>query len=288
LFKGCDIGPWRSAAAIAARRGPSIGSVNVPSGTPFLAVRLDGPPTEGLTLQGPGNRSIPLPTVATNTKQLLVAPVPELQQTYVLVNRPTAGRWMVVAADNAPGSLPRLAASAFGLSQPSVRGTVRRRRGGHYTLSYAVKPLPGQVVAFYDRQPSGGARRLGTATQRRGTVRFNPSGGARQRTIVASVTQNGLPRDTLTVTRYQVARGPKPKLRSLKAKRSRNTLRITSRRARGQWTLVEVRAGKAILHRVLTRGSLSVSVPTAGKLTVTARPVGTDGTAGRPRRVTVR
>jgi hypothetical protein len=88
------------------------------------------------------------------------------------------------------------------LPEAGVTGAVRGS-GDSRSLTYRITPVEGQTVTFVERW-RGGSGVLGDASGNTGTVRFAPAPGAGgRRTIVAVISQNGLPRAELAVTTYR-------------------------------------------------------------------------------------
>ena len=87
---------------------------------------------------------------------------------------------------------------AYGLPKPVVHAHVSGR-GQAQTVSWRVRPIPGQKVEFAEYGTD--VRHLITTTAKAsGKVRFTPqTGPAGHRRIVAIVEQYGLPRATLNV-----------------------------------------------------------------------------------------
>ena len=190
LGPACDLGPFVTATGGGFLSMGGGRSVTLPAGLPVtaFAVRGRGAPPR-VTLTGP--RGKPGRTLVFQDKAH--------DTTFVAVASPAAGRWKVSAA---AGSAPIVSVrNAAGLPKPSVSARVSGP-GRARVLSYRVKPLAGQRVVFVERGART-ARVLGAAKGARGSIRFAPAAGpSGRRSIVAEVSQNGLPRATLTVARY--------------------------------------------------------------------------------------
>jgi hypothetical protein len=244
-----------------------------------------------VSVTGPGGFSVSSPTDGSGleTSRAVIIPSPEENTTYVFVNDPRPGGWRIDSAD--PASPLRRVRLARGLPDPSVTARVRRS-GRRYRLSYTVRPIPGQKVTFTERG-DGVARPLGRARGRRGTIRFSATAIApdRHRTIMAEVAQNGVPRELLTVARFTAPRQPKLTRPRLKATRSGLVVRLNWNRVRrADRYLVEVRAGKEVLYRLLTRKRKVrfTGVPATGKLTVSVEAQSDLLPPGRPARLRLR
>ena len=215
-------------------------------------------------------------------------PVEHERTTYVFVGDPRAGNWSVETVD--PGQELTDIRVAQGLEEPRVTARVRRR-GRRFQLDYTARPIAGQRITLIERG-DGVARVLGRARGRRGTVRFRPTlSRDRRRTIEAEVTQNGLPRELLTVARFKAPPEPRLARPRLKAKRSRSTLTLNWRRVRRATRyVVEVSAGSEVLHRLLTprRRVRFTELPATGNLTVSVEPQSDVLPPGRPARLRLR
>jgi hypothetical protein len=183
----------------------------------LLAVRGSGAAPR-VVVSGPQGLSIAgADGGAALTDRAYLLEVPEQATTYVVLRAPPAGRYTVAAQ---PGSAAVTAVgSARALPQPRVTATVRGR-GAQRVLSWALRPIAGQRVAFVERG-GGVARTIAVTSRRRGSVRFRPARGlGGPRRVVALVRQGGLPRRTLTVARF-----------SARAARVRRVARVQMRRA---------------------------------------------------------
>ena len=98
---------------------------------------------------------------------------------------------------------------AYGLPKPVVHARVSGR-GRTRTLSWRLRPIPGQKVQFAEYGTD--VRHLITTTAKAsGRVRFTPqTGPAGRRRIVAIVEQYGLPRATLTLASFRAPGPPRP------------------------------------------------------------------------------
>jgi hypothetical protein len=144
--------------------------------------------------------------------------------TFVLVNKPAAGRWTLSDDGTAPVTGVR---EARGLPKASAKAVVRGR-GHSRVLSWKLRKIPGQRVTFAEvgRDVRNAIR---TTTSSAGSVRFRPADGpAGKRSIVAIVEQDGFPRTTLTAGSYRAPGRPKPaKPRSLRLARKGSRLTVS-------------------------------------------------------------
>jgi hypothetical protein len=193
----CDL------SAFAETRGRAAGtatqrSLTLPAGLEVAAFRIRGagaPPS--VTVTGPKGERVVRPSFMTRAGN----------DTYVVLAKPTGGAWKIVADPGSPAITS--ASSAQALPSPSVKASVGGK-GRRRVLAYQVGLIPGQTVSFAERAGKV-AREIGTARGARGTLRFSPGAGpAGSRTIVATVSQYGLPRRQLTVARYSAPAALRP------------------------------------------------------------------------------
>ena len=154
-----------------------------------------------VTVTGPGGVRLRTPrNGALRTRHALIVPFAPTHTTYVFVDDPRPGAWRI-AADRA---ITRVR-SANGLPAPKVTAKLRKR-GTKRVLTYRVRRIPGQSVRFFEHGTDLD-RDLGRAVRRgSGRLTFTPRAGApKARTIVARVTESGLPRADLIVARYAVS-----------------------------------------------------------------------------------
>jgi hypothetical protein len=207
LFRGCDLGRWKqprpaSAASAAIVRAAQQNAFTIRRGVKFVGFRVSGAggaPVVRVT--GPGGQVYDSPAGAegTATNRYVTTRVDELGQAFVVINRPRPGRWSVTQLGGAPiadidTSLP--------VRRPRVRGRVAGG-GARRTLRYRVRGISGQRIVFLERA-QGVAHRIGVARKKSGRIRFRPArrGGSR-RTIVAQVSQDGMPRANVRVDRFK-------------------------------------------------------------------------------------
>jgi hypothetical protein len=157
--------------------------------------------------------------------------------TYVLVNRPAAGRWTV---ETKPGSVP-IADLRFAPERPEprVRARVRGARAqlarrdsltAAGVLRYSVSGA--DAVRWYERVAPRGGQFLGETRRASGALRFTPADAAgRRRTIVAQVIEDGVPRTSLTVARFSASRPAIGRPRGVRARKSGRRLVVTWGRA---------------------------------------------------------
>jgi hypothetical protein len=106
------------------------------------------------------------------------------------------------------------------LPDPKVSGHVTGR-GRKRTLTWNLRPIPGQRVTFWEKGKDV-ARIIGSTTAAQGSLHFtSASGYSRKRTIEAQVYSYGHPRTDLTIARYKAPGVLRPgKVRGLKLTRA--------------------------------------------------------------------
>jgi hypothetical protein len=177
--------------------------------------------------------------------------------------------------------------TADGLPPVHVRARVSGS-GSRRVLAWSLHPQPGQRVQFVERGAAGGEV-IATTNRARGSVRFTPRVAAgRARTIVAFVTEHGLPRSQVVVAHFK-APAP-PRLRAVgKLRLSGSTLRWSAQPAAAEYSLMP-RASSGATFSTVTRHPSS-RVPGSMRrrnLTVTISALNAGGTPGPLRTVTVR
>ena len=218
----------RPAPGNAAAPAAGTTEIEVAKDQKVLMLRLKGVGGDPVVrLISPTGRAYDVPTGGTplNGDDFLVAKNPRADETYLGVREPAAGRWRIEPLPGSPAiaSLSRSAVLPQAQVSASVSGT-----GAARTLTYAVKPIPGQEVDFVE-YGDGVKRTIVTTKDARGTVRFAPRPGPDlTRRIVAIVKQGGLPRRTFRLGRYTTTKpAPPAKVTDLRVRRlSGNRLRV--------------------------------------------------------------
>lgn len=272
----------------------ALPSFNVPHGQGVTAIGIRG--TGGapnVTLKGPDGRTIETPAdgFLKNASEVVIADGRKTMETYFFINHPAPGKWTI--ASN-PGSVPVAGVDqAAGLPSPDLHAKLSRAGKGRERLRYSLRKIPGQQVSFVDAHKGHGFRVLGQAHGSKGAIAFSPSNdlGSRHE-IVAWVTQDGHPREDVTLIHYTAPTpGPLPAPRDLKATRHGATVKVRWRAVAGAvgYTLsVRLSNGVHQHYALGIRGStrarqLTLSAPSylGAEVSIAAQAPGRGHHAGR-------
>ena len=302
-FTGCDLSqfetfPVRRLAPVGSTAQVGEQSFTVEPGTKALGIKVAGSVAtplvsivgpNGERLDGP-TKSVDPPLRATDIAQSEVGQIISWRPSnasYVLLAKPAPGTWRIV---------PQLGTAAIAsverstvLPQPKVSAKVRGK-GHRRLLSFKRTRRPGESVVFVERTGKIEHRISGETDQRSGVIRFKPvDGKAGKRSIVALVSQDGLPRTTKVVGSYRAPGPLRPgRVKGLKLRaRGRAAVRATWKKAKGAAKYV-VRVSLKDGHRttVVTRSrtaTVAAFLPKRGG-TVTVTPVGRSGLTGKTSR----
>ncbi len=280
-----DVPAGRAVAAQAGRR-----TFRVAAGQSVVNVRVTGAgAAPDVVLVAPSGERI-VPAADPSAPGTRAAAVRVGTRTIVGVRDATPGTWAVEAVDGSAAIAS--VAVAHAVAAPKVTAHLGGR-GRKRTLRYTVTAGRGMQTTFVERSRLG-ARAIGVARGRRGTLRFAPGPGPRgPRTIAAVVERAGVPRLDQTVATY-VAPGPaRPaRVRGLRLARHGRTLTArwrAVRGARGYAVRVTLPGGRSLL-RVVPPGQRRLAVGGVSRrgratVTVAARDAaGRTGPAARGRR----
>ena len=288
-----------SAYSPSAGTAQALPGFTVPHGQSVTAIGVLG--TGGapnVTLKGPDGRTIETPASGylKDPKEVVIADPSKTMETYFFINHPAPGKWTI--ASN-PGSVPVAGVDqAAGLPSPDLHATLSRDGKGKERLRYSLRKIPGQQVSFVDARKGHGFRVLGDARGSHGAITFSPSSDlGRRHEIIAWVTQDGHPREDVTLLHYTTpppAALPAPG--GLKATRHAGTVRVRWRAITGAvgYTLtVHLANGVQQQYALGVRGSgksrsLTLSIPSylGARLSIAAQAPGRGHRLGR--RATVR
>jgi hypothetical protein len=280
---GCSVSGYRATMASAAQAGGER-SVTFKAGLPAGVVGVigqDGPPH--VALVGPdGTRVEPQPGAPVNDGKAFAFQAVEQRLTWFAVKAPKPGVWKIVPeADSTPIVSLR---QAEGLPKPQVSANIRRGKGGKRVLSYKITPQAGQQVTFAE-VGKGTAAQIGKPTSAaQGTVAFTPTtgeGGTRK--IVATVTQNGMPRANLTVARYVAPPRARPAKPRVTVKRTGSKLVVRwhrDPRAKRYELRAKLTDGRVLLLLLKKPQTTIAAVAKTTTATVTVRGIDAAGVAG--------
>jgi hypothetical protein len=237
MLDSCNIAQFRSLPMPAnlaslrhfpTARGPSANTAQalptftVPHGQSVAAIGVLG--TGGapnVMLKGPDGRTISTPAngFLKDPHEVVIADGRKTMETYFFINHPAPGTWTI--ASN-PGSVAVSGVDqSAALPSPDLHAQLSAAGGGRERLRYSLRKIPGQQVSFLDTRKGHGFRVLGAAHGSHGTITFSPSNDlGRRHEILAAVTQDGHPREDVTLLHY-TAPPPRalPAPRGLKAVR---------------------------------------------------------------------
>ncbi len=261
---GCDLGRYslvRPERTLDVRGFSPQYQFTVAPGSRLAGVRVLGRGSAPrVTLTGPSGQRITMPAhgIAARDAHSWILRNEADDSTGIALFNPQAGVWTVTRD---PGSVPiRSVDHARGLPPVSIDAHVSGH-GRRRTLVYSMDPLPGETVTFVERGPKLG-HTIGVATGTAGRIPFTPGyGPAGQRSIEAMITVGPMPRENVTVARYQASAPPKPaRPRGLALTRTGDTLTVTWRRAARavRYDVVVTTSNGRLVESITARRSLDV------------------------------
>ena len=309
MLDSCNIAQFRSlpmpanlaslrhfptASGPSARTSQALPSFTIPHGQSVAAIGVRGiGGAPNVTLKGPDGRTISTPPSGylKDPNEVAIADGSKTMETYFFINRPAPGKWTI--ASN-PGSVPVAGVNqAAALPSPNLHAKLRRAGSGRERLHYSLRKIKGQQVSFVDARKGHGFRVLGQAHGSHGVITFSPSADlGRQHEIIAWVTQEGHPREDVTLLHYTTPPPPPlPAPRGMRA--SRHGTSVTVR-----WDAVTGVVGYTLSVRLSNgvqehfalgvRGSgkarhLTLSIPSylGARLSIAAQAPGRGHRAGR-------
>lgn len=176
----------------------------------------NGPPQ--ITITAPNGEKLATPTEVKRrpaiSPHMMVFVNTASHQTFIVLGKPPAGTYEITAK---PGSTPIVGVRRAGvLPAPQVSATITAGSGRTRFLHYSIRPFPGQSVQFFEqgsvKEGGGGFDALGPVqgVTKSGVIRFSSADGpSGLRTILALVSQRGLPRTEFTVTTYVAPQSPR-------------------------------------------------------------------------------
>ena len=284
------------AAADTGRSGPTAHaaqaySFTVPPGSPSVSLIVDGSGgSPAVTLTDPSGTAITPATTFGGGATAVAIGDTQGNRTLVGIDHPAAGRWTL--AQSAGTAVPITSMSfALGLKAPAITAKLSSRRGKR-TIRYRAS-LPANTAITFAETGNGFSRMIGAARGGHGTLSFRPAAlPAGRRTVVAQITNNGLPYRTVTVGSFVQPRPARPsRARRLAVKATAHTFNYRfSAPANASKTLITIATSDGRhLQQIVPSSVRSGSVPVIGfsdSLTVTVTGIGADGRRGPPRSAT--
>lgn len=246
-FLGCDLSDFRPlglSGAIASKSAaaPPGTSFKLPDGGGTTLLSIEGAGSAPrVVLRSPSGKTFDFTHAAPAIREKEFAGEIREQEdrTVVALKNPEGGTWTALPAEGSSQVVRVQAANK--LPKPKVK--VRARgKGSKRTLQYDVARIDGQRVDFVE-QSEKGYRKIGSVKGGgKGTFSYVTSEDAsKQRTVVAHVVQNDMPRVSLTVAKYS-APAPtvgKPKVRVKRSSKSA-TISWSKAATADQYTVVVV------------------------------------------------
>ena len=259
LLKGCDLSAYKPLKKRSFIRGAQAGaaSFTVPQAADGLLLSIEGAgDAPRVKLRSPSGKEYDF-TNATDGVTLPDAYGEILEQedrTIVVLGKPEPGRWTAEPAEGSP-AVNRVEFSRI-LPKPAIKASVSGK-GSSKVLTYSIAAQEGQEVRFVEDAPDG-AKTLGTIKRGgKGKLPFTVSEAkGTSRTIVAQVSQDGLPRANLTIARYSAPNPAVGRPGKVRVKRSGSKAIVT-------WSAAALAANYTV-SVTKSDGSRSVFFP-AGK-----------------------
>ncbi|MDW5595052.1 hypothetical protein VSS74_11925 [Conexibacter stalactiti] len=294
----CSLGEWRAqrgARAAAAGSGGAPGAeaaqagalaVTVARGQKRLALQIrgsGGAPT--VAIVAPGNRRIdpsPAPDGEVSDARTLFVRDPDTRATYLIVDRPAAGRWRV---ETLPGSVA-VAGLSTARTLPRIAVRARVSGGQRPQLSFRLRGLDGRRVQLVE-QARGAAQVLPSRGRASGRLRFTPLPvGGRHSVTAVVLSRAGIPTgEKLRVATFRTGSARPAAPRSVRVLKRGSTRRVTWRGPARLRYEVAVRTSDGRRMLLLPRGrARAVTIPTVARRTVVRVTVRARDAAGRASR----
>jgi hypothetical protein len=277
--------PAARRATDAATAAAAATSFSVPAHAPSASLIVhgsNGPPT--VTLIAPNGQQITPPPTGGHGVTAVAIPDPSANATYVGLHDPSPGRWTVVQASGSQFPISSLE-SSIGEAPPKVKATVAGT-GFLRTVHYHAT-IPANVTVRLLERGATVMHVVGSASKANGTIRFRPAfGPAGRRSLVAEISNNGVPLETETLASFVVPRPPRAgRARGLRVGASRRAFRYSYRSpANAAHVMVRIVASDGRhLERVVASTKRTGSVPVIGfrdRVTVTVIGLAADGSRG--------
>ncbi len=275
FFTGCDLGEYKPFGNLFRADGATGGarSFDLKPDSRGVALSIEGAgAAPHVRLRSPSGKVLDFTTSPEGAKlpEGIGVVIEDEDRTVVILGKPEAGRWTVEPTPDSP-PLTQVKKADI-LPKPAVRASVSGQ-GAVRRLGYDITPIDGQEVRFVQTAP-GATKTVATVKRGgRGQVRFAAAEATGQaRTIVAEVSQHGLPRASMEVARF---RAPNPRVGRV------TRLRVRRRGTRALITWNRAPAARRYEVTVRTPGGGRLYFPVADRRQVTVPG------AGRRGRITV-
>ena len=255
-FNGCDFGGLHTFGSGGAHDAATGASVVLPAGVPrqeFAAAGASAPPA--VTLTGPAGAELSTPSTPDRiaiTPQGLALAVTSSKTTYFIVTKPAAGRWTLAPQGGVTPPVGYELADPIGSLGLGARVT---GRGATRVLRWRFRAAPGVGVRFFQR---GGTEQTITTTSRgRGRARFTVAAGpGGRRQVLALVSVDGIPRETITVATFGASSPRLPRVAHASYRVARGALSVSWTQVRGaSFYDVEVALSGGVRARYRIAGS---------------------------------
>ncbi len=184
-------------------------SFSIPANAPNAAVDVSGDSgAPNVVLTNPAGQTV-APTAPADGSTAVAIGDPVNKATHIGLVKPAAGKWTVSPA---PGSTVNITGLRFAIGEANPKVTAKvSGTGAARTLTYSIKAPPNVTVAFAE-QTSKLYHLIGQAKGSAGRLTFTPAqpGAPGRRTIVAVITNAGLPDGSPVVASYVVPRAKTP------------------------------------------------------------------------------
>ncbi len=261
-------------------------TIRLKSGPAYTVLRLQGQGAAPLAIvDGPGGMHMVTPTgqLAEGAGGAVILRDPTTDTTF-LEFRPLTGAYHVSLE---PGSAPVTKIQhADALPAPALTALVTGT-GARRTLAWSAVPIPGQQITF-STISAGGAQVIKTTSASSGKVSFRPSAGSLgPRTVLAEISQNGMPRDTIQVASFAGPSTPVPLAPApLSFRRAGTTVGISWPRSNASVqnyiVHVSISDGRHLIYAPRTSSVLVGGVLPSDRLTVTVQALGATGVLSMP------
>jgi hypothetical protein len=264
-------------------------SFTVPSGAPSVSLIVNGSNgSPAVTLTDPSGNAVTPATQFGGGATAVAVGDTQGNRTLIGIDHPAAGHWMLDQTAATEVSITSMS-YAIGIKPPTVKAKLSAGAHGKRTVRYRAT-IPANTAITFAETGNGWSRTIGTARAGHGTLTFRPAAlPAGRRTVVAQITNNGLPYNTVTIGSFVQPKPPRPsRVRKLVVKASAHafTYRFTPLAHAAQTLIGLVTSDGRHLQQVVSSSVRSGSLPVIGfgdSITVTVSGIGIDGSRGPSR-----